>query len=218
MAANGESWRIRGDFVDFCKCRVPCPCSWGRPPDEGDCDGVIGYRIREGNYGDVDLSGLNIVGLAHFDGNIWDDDVRADLGMIIDERADDDQRGALQTIFSGEVGSWPQFFAENVLGNMLGLEFAPIELEIADDATSWSVNVGGGRAKAATDVLTGPTSSPGEHPEVVKIAGSEAGPNSGPMVYGITNVNEADAFGMKFDWGGRSSKLIPFEWSSEDRF
>ena len=34
-----EQWQIKGDFIDFCKCRVPCPCSWGRPPDEGDCEG-----------------------------------------------------------------------------------------------------------------------------------------------------------------------------------
>ena len=212
-----ESWQIKGDFVDFCKCRVPCACSWGQPPDEGDCQGVIAYRVREGNYGDVKLDGLKLVGVIEFEGNIWDEDVRADMGMIIDESADDAQRDALQTIFSGDVGSWPQMFAENVLGKMLGMEFAPIELEIADDATGWSLNVPG-KAQAATEVLTGPTNAPGQHPEVTSIAASEAGPNSGPMTYGIATKNEADAFGMKFDWGGRSSKLIPFEWSSEDEF
>ena len=212
-----ESWRIKGDFVDFCKCAVPCPCSWGRPPTEGDCEGVIGYRIREGNYGDVKLDGLNLVGVIEFEGNIWDEDVRADMGMIVDEAADDAQREALQTIFSGTVGSWPQVFAENVLGTMLGMEFAPIELEIADDASSWSLNVPG-RAKGATEVLTGPTTRPGEHAHVVNIPGAEAGPNSGPTTYGIATESEADAFGLKFDWPGRSSKLMPFEWSSDDQF
>ena len=218
MATNGQQWKISGDFVDFCKCAVPCPCSWGRPPTEGDCQGVIAYRIREGNYGDVNLDGLNLVGITEFEGNIWDDDVRADMGMIIDESADDDQRGALQTIFGGEAGSWPQVFAENVLGKMLGMEFAPIELEIADDASSWRLTVPG-VTKAVTEVLTGPTTRPGErHAHVVNIPGAEAGPNSGPTTYGIATVNEADAFGLKFDWAGRSSKLIPFEWSSEDEF
>jgi len=34
-------------------------------------------------------------------------------------------------------------FAENVLGEMLGMEFAPIELEVADDLGSWSLTVPG---------------------------------------------------------------------------
>ena len=88
-----EQWRILGDFIDFCKCAVPCPCTFGQPPTEGDCQGVIGYRIREGNYGDVDLGGLNLVAVARFEGNAWDPDVFADMGMIVDERADDRPEG-----------------------------------------------------------------------------------------------------------------------------
>ena len=34
-------------------------------------------------------------------------------------------------------------FAENLLGNMLGLEFAQIELEIDDDLDTWSLRVPG---------------------------------------------------------------------------
>jgi hypothetical protein len=212
-----EEWRIKGDFIDFCRCRVPCSCSWGQPPDEGECDGVIAYRIREGNYGDVRLDGLNVAGVMHFEGNIWDDDVRAGVGMILDERADESQREALGTIFSGEVGSWPKVFAEEVLGEMLGMEFGPIELEIADDATSWSVRIPGKIAGAA-EVITGPTTRPGEHVRVTNLPGAEPGPNSGPATYGIASENNAGAFGLEWDWAGRSAKHIPFEWSSEDEF
>jgi hypothetical protein len=210
-----EQWRIVGDFIDFCRCRVPCACSWGQPPDEGECDGVIAYRIREGNYGEVKLDGLNLAGVAHFEGNIWDQDTRLDMGFIVDERADESQREALQTVFGGEVGSWPQMFAENVLGEMLGMEFAPIELEIADDLGSWSLRVPG-MVNAHTEVVTGPTTRPGKPAHVVNTPAAESGPNSGAMTYGIADTNDADAFGFKWDWSGRSSKHIPFEWSSED--
>jgi hypothetical protein len=213
-----EEWRIVGDFIDFCKCRVPCPCSWGRPPDEGDCEGVIAYRFREGShYGDVDLSGLNVVGIAYFEGNIWDDDVRADMGMIVDERADDKQREAIQIIFGGQAGSWPQMFAENVLGKQLGLEFAPLELEIADDASSWSLRVPG-KVTGGAEVITGPTTRPGEHVRVTGAPGAEAGPTAGEMTYGIASSNDVDAFGFKWDWSGRSAKHMPFVWSSDDEF
>jgi hypothetical protein len=212
-----EQWRIVGDFIDFCRCRVPCACSWGQPPDEDECDGVLGYRIREGNYGDVKLDGLCLVGIANFKGNIWDEDVRADMGFIVDESADESQREALQTIFGGQAGSWPQMFAENVLGQMLGMEFAPIDLQIADDATSWSVQIPG-MVSSRAEIVTGPTSKPGQHVRVKNIPAAESGPNSGETTYAIASENTAEAFGMKFDWAGRSAKHIPFEWSSEDQF
>jgi hypothetical protein len=212
-----EQWRIVGDFVDFCKCAVPCPCTFGRPPTEGDCDGIIGYRIREGNYGDVDLSGLNLVGIAYFEGNIWDEDNRLDMGMIVDERADESQRGAIQTVFGGQAGGWPQMFAENFLGNMRGMEFAPIELEIDDDLGSWRLSVPG-KAEGSTELLTGPTSKPGERLAVVNPTGSEVGPGQGAVTYGIASTDKADVFGFNWERSGRSSKHIPFEWSSEDQF
>jgi hypothetical protein len=212
-----EQWRIKGDFIDFCRCRVPCACSWGQPPDDGECDGIIAFHFREGNFGDVDLSGLNVVGVSHFEGNIWEPDVRADIGMIIDETADDSQREAIQALFGGQAGGWLQLFAENMVGEMLGMEFAPIELEIADDASSWSGKVAG-KVSGDAEVVTGPTTRPGEPVRVTNIPGAEAGPNSGPTTYGIASTNEVDAFGFKWDWAGRSAKHMPFEWSSEDQF
>jgi hypothetical protein len=212
-----EQWRIAGDFLDFCKCAVPCPCSFGQPPTEGDCDGIIAYRIREGNYGDVDLSGLNLVAVAYFEGNIWEEDTKLDMGMIIDERADDKQREALGIVFGGQAGGWPQMFAENFLGNVLGMEFAPIDVEIDDDLSSWRLNVPG-RAEGATELLTGPTSRPGERLAVVNPSGSEVGPGQGAITYGVASTDKADAFGFNWERSGRSSKHIPFEWSSEDRF
>jgi hypothetical protein len=42
-----ESWRLKGDFIDFCNCAVPCPCTFGREPTDGECEGIIGFRFRE---------------------------------------------------------------------------------------------------------------------------------------------------------------------------
>jgi hypothetical protein len=105
---------------EFCNCGVPCPCTFAQPPTEGECDGVIGWRVRSGNYGDVTLDGLNIAGVARFVGNIWEPETKAEGGFSIDERADDAQRQALATIFGGQAGGWPGLFAENferVLGH-----------------------------------------------------------------------------------------------------
>ena len=212
-----EQWRVVGDFLDFCKCSVPCPCTFGQPPTEGDCEGLIGFRIREGSYGDVDLGGLNLVAVMRFEGNIWDEDTRADLGMIVDERADEHQREALQTMFGGQAGGWLKVFADNVVGNMLGMEIAPIELEIDDDLGAWRLRVSG-KAAGAAELLTGPTSRPGERLAVHNPPGSEVGPGQGPATYGTATTDKVDVFGLSWERSGRSSKHIPFEWSSEDEF
>ncbi len=210
-----EKWRIVGDFVDFCRCAVPCRCTFGQAPDDDRCEGVIAYRIREGSYGDVRLDGLNLVAIAAFEGNIWDPDVRMAMGMIVDERADDAQREAIQTVFGGQAGGWPQTFAESFLGEMRGMEFAAIELEISDDLSSWRLDVPG-TARGAGELLTGPTSKPGERMAVVNPPGSEVGPGQGVATYATATTCEADGFGFKFEWPGKSSKHIPFEWSSDD--
>ena len=61
---SSESWRIDGDYFESCNCELLCPCllsSAQARPTEGHCDVVLGIRIAQGNYGAVDISGLNAV-------------------------------------------------------------------------------------------------------------------------------------------------------------
>ena len=48
--------------------------------------------------------------------------------------------------------------------------------------------------------------------------GMEPGPGGGGVTYGIASKDKANAFGLEWERSGRSSKHIPFEWSSEDEF
>jgi hypothetical protein len=210
-----EQWRIKGDFVDFCRCSVPCPCTFAQPPTDGKCDGVIAWHIREGNYGDVQLDGLNMAGIATFEGNIWEPDVTASGGFIVDEAAEEGQRQALMAIFGGQAGGWPGAFAQN-FSEILGMEVAPIELEIDDGLESWSINIPD-RAQGRTQLLAGPTTTPGQRLAVHGAPGAEVGPGQGAVTYGTCDY-KTTVFGLEFDRTGRSSKHIPFEWSSEDEF
>ena len=99
-----------GGLFDVCKCKIPCPCEFAQEPTYGDCKGVLAYHIRRGNYGKVPLDGLNAIGLRSFEGNIWAGATKINLGFFFDERADKEQRNALQMIFSGRAGG----FMENI--------------------------------------------------------------------------------------------------------
>jgi hypothetical protein len=206
-----QSWHLKGDWFDVCRCRVPCACTFAQAPDDGQCDGILAWHITEGQYGDVKLDDLSVVAVGTFEGNIWMGEASPKMGFFIDERADDSQRQALQTIFGGDAGGWPAGFAEQV-DEVLGIEYAPIEFEL-DEGRRWSVEVAG-KARGSAEALTGPT-SPEAPVQVHNAPGAEVGPGQ-IATYATATEDEVDAFGLKWSWPGRSSKHFPFEWSGPD--
>ncbi|WP_114454632.1 DUF1326 domain-containing protein [Halopolyspora algeriensis] len=209
-------WHLEGDWFDACKCAIPCPCSFARPPTYGDCDGVLVWHVREGTYGDTRLDGLNVVMLGSFVGNVWSGEHTDPYAAVFfDERADDDQRVALQTVFGGGAGGWPARFGEMFHPEMRGMEYAPIEVSIDENLAEWSVRIPG-KAEATVEALTGPTIAEGERVQVHNLPGAEVGPGQGPSTWGEATTNRADSFGFRWDRSGYSSKLIPFDWSGPD--
>jgi hypothetical protein len=214
--AEVPSWRVAGDWFDVCRCRVPCGCTFAQAPDEDQCDGILAWHIREGNFGEVELNDLSLVGVASFVGNIWAGEAKnSAIGFFIDERADDSQREALQTIWGGEAGGWPAGFAA-LIEEVRGIEYAPIKFEIADDLAHWSVEVPG-KAKGSATALAGPTTPEGGRVQVHNPPGAEVGPGE-IATWATAEDDEVEAFGFKWSWPGRSSKHFPFNWSSEDEF
>jgi hypothetical protein len=100
------------------------------------------------------------------------------------------------------------------LGEVRGLEYAPIRFEIADDLASWSAEVPG-KATARAEALTGPTTPPGQRVQVHNPPGAEVGPGQ-VATWGRATADRVDAFGWQWDWEGRSSKHFPFDWSGPD--
>lgn len=205
-------WRLVGDWFDVCKCSIPCPCYFAQPPTYGDCEGVLAWHIREGQYGDVPLAGLNVLALGAFEGNVWAG-AKATMGIFIDERANERQRHALQMIFGGQAGGWPGQFA-SVIGDVRGIDYAPIEFEVAGDLASWRAGIPG-RVEASAEALTGPTTLPGQRVQVHNPPGSEVGPGA-IATQGRALVDRVEAFGFQWEWNGRSSKHMTFDWSGPD--
>ena len=210
---DAPRWHVVGDWFDTCKCSVPCPCTFAQPPTTGDCDGILAWHIRRGNYGDVRLDGLSVMALIAFTGNIWEGQTKASMAMFIDEQADERQREALQLIFGGRVGGWPAIFA-SFIGEVRGMEFARIDFHVDDDLASWRAEIPG-KLTSSAEALGGPTTPPGKRVQVHNAGGSETGPG-GVATYGKATADRADAFGFKWDRTGRSSKHIPFDWSGPD--
>ena len=133
-ATPKADWHLRGEWFDVCSCKLPCPCSFAQEPTHGDCLFTLVWQIHEGHYGTTDLSGLGVVALGEFAGNMWvgDPDATMKLMFYIDEKADADQRAALERIFRGDEGGWPGEFG-SLISELRGIEYAPINFAAADD-------------------------------------------------------------------------------------
>jgi hypothetical protein len=126
-----------GDWFDVCKYNTPCPREFAQTTTYGDCDGVLAYHIKKGQYGEVPFVGLNVLALGYFKGNIWAGETKIIISMFFDERANQQQREALQMIFSGKAGGFMAEFAK-LVGDVKGTDFAPIKFEVSDDLSYWS--------------------------------------------------------------------------------
>lgn len=206
-------WHLVGDWFDICSCDIPCPCEFAQAPTNNACTGMLAWHVRRGRYGDVKLDGLNLLALGAFEGNLWAGEAKARMGLFIDERADEGQRAALQSVFSGQAGGWPALFAANI-GEFRGVEFVPIAFEVADDLSFWRVEIPK-KVVGHADALTGPTTPPGKRVQTINPPGSEVGPGQ-VATWGRSTVARTEGFG--FNWSGenRSSKHIPFDWTGPD--
>jgi hypothetical protein len=209
---NIPKWKISGDWFDVCKCNIPCPCIFAQTPTYGDCNGVMAYHIRSGNYGQTQLDGLNVLVLDYFKGNVWAGETRVTCAFFFDERANPQQREALQTIFSGRAGGFMAEFAK-LIGDVRGTDFAPIKFEVADDLSYWSAEIPG-KVVAKAEALSGPMTPPGKRVQTLNPPGSEVGLGT-VATWGKALADEVnvDAMGFKWERKGRSSKYIPFDWT-----
>lgn len=93
-------WEIKGREFNNCNCDYGCPCQFNALPTHGNCEAIISFTIDEGHFGETRLDGLHAILVV-----AWPEAVHLGDGsvqIIIDERADEDQREALRAIFYGE--------------------------------------------------------------------------------------------------------------------
>ena len=113
-------------------------------------------------------------------------------------------------IFTGKAGGFMAELAK-LIGEIRGLDFAPIKFEVAEDLAYWSAEIPG-KVVAKAEALTGPMTPPGKRVQTLNPPGSEVGPG-GVATWGKSTADEADAMGFKWERKGKSSKHISFDWS-----
>lgn len=135
-----QEWTIKGDYLEACNCDVACQCIWMETPDDDVCRVSLAWHVREGTYGDVDLSGLHAAWLVNCEeGNPFDPDATWPLVVLLDETASDDQQRALEEIFLGRAGG---IFGAAVDTHVDGVEVSTAPFSFSRDESEFSVEIG----------------------------------------------------------------------------
>jgi hypothetical protein len=121
-----EKWTISGTYFETCNCEAACPCVFLSAPSAGECTVCIGWHIEKGNFGGVDLAGLNAALAVYSPGHMLEVPWKA--ALYLDSAASEVQSKALAQIFSGQAGGHPAVLGQHI-GEVLGVKNTAIKFQ-----------------------------------------------------------------------------------------
>lgn len=204
-----EKWKLRGEFMESCNCDYLCPCIYTNSQGSvthDHCVSIQAYRVDEGHYGDTRLDGLKFA-LVIRSGKVMSDGNWIFAG-VVDEKANDAQRKALAAIVSGEAGGPPSLIRDNLVSDFRGVEFKPIEFNMAGlgrsttiaDIASFAIEGVASNSEVGSPIYLDNT----EHPANPRVALAQA-----------TRLH-VEGFGLDVDMAGKGNNghFAPFNWAA----
>lgn len=202
------AWQISGEYMETCNCTFLCPCitsNLAALPTEGDCKAAVTMRIDKGHYDGVKLDAVAFIVMMHFPGAMADGDMT--VGLIIDERASDEQVEAIRAIATGAAGG-PMAAMAPLVGRIAGFERRPISFEI--DGLKRTVRAGELVDQACEGVPS--ATAPGQAISL----DNTVHPVSSRLALAKALFSKFNVFGIawKDASGTRNGHFAPFAWSS----
>lgn len=139
-----DQWEFKSHTYDNCNCFMNCGCQFNLPSTHGYCQTAYVGTVDQGHFNQTPLAGLNWAGLYKWPGEVAEGN--GTRLIVIDERADQAQRVALETIIKGEACA-PLSNVFSVYGSMceefLDTMYLPIELNADFDQRTATATIPG---------------------------------------------------------------------------
>ncbi len=203
-----SAWYIEGQYMETCNCAFLCPCissNLTAKPTEGDCKAAVAMQIDKGEKDGIVLDDLAFIVLLHSPGPMIEGNLK--VGLIIDDKANEDQLAAISAIATGSEGG-PMAALAPLVGEVVGVEQRLIRFEKA--GMSYTVKAG----ELVEQTLEGLASAVKEgEPLYLENAFH---PVSSRLALARATSSKFHAFGI--DWedssGTRNGHFAPFSWSA----
>jgi hypothetical protein len=144
-------WHYNAEMINACNCDWGCPCNFNAKPTNGFCDGVYAAKITTGSAGSAKLDGLKFVYAA-----LWPKAIHEGKGtvkILIEERATEAQRTALDSILRGNEGGAPWVLFAATVDNWLDTDFVPFEWKFDGPRSYYKA---GSEAQASLEPMRNP--------------------------------------------------------------
>jgi hypothetical protein len=203
------TWKVAGQYYETCSCDFVCPCvltQLAAKPTKGSCTVAMAFKIDQGNFGQVRLDGLGFILIGFTPEEMGKGNWSA--GVIVDERANPEQRDGIVAVASGAAGG-PIAALSGLITNFVGVQSASIRFE--RDGVKWSVNASPYVSMSAEPAM-GIDPSAAE-PLQLRNTGHPATSNFALAHAAHSQVN---AFGLSWNEtsGKNNGQYAPFTWAS----
>jgi hypothetical protein len=204
-----QQWSVSGEYFENCNCDVVCPCEISpggfltARPDNGHCNVLLIFHVRDGKYGSVDLSGLNTVIAAHAPGVMGEGNWRA--ALYVDAKGSPEQQEALGAVFGGQAGGPPSAVSA-LISEVVGVKALPIEYR--SEGTKRSVRVGD---VIDANIQAVPAAIPDE--VVIKLNANPLFPGQ-DWIQAYGTQTTYDDYDFHWDNTGKCADYAEFQWTA----
>lgn len=165
----------------------------------------MGFKIDQGKYGDLSLDGLGFIVVGFTPEEMAKGNWSA--GVIVDERANAEQRDAIVAIASGGAGG-PMAGLSGLITNFAGVESAAITFD--QNGMKWSV-------QAPSFVSMSAEAAMGINPSVtepLQLANS-GHPGANTITLARAVRSQVNVFGLSWsaESGKHNGQYAPFDWA-----
>jgi len=131
MNAGKTPFRVKAESIEACNCQHGCNCQFAGYPNEGKCEFIVGYEVKDGKFGNVSLKGVRAVVAAKYPKAIHEG--HGQVVLFVDEKASQEQVNAFATILSGKMGGMPWEALAGTIEHFEGPVRKPVEISIAGE-------------------------------------------------------------------------------------
>jgi hypothetical protein len=193
-----------GTYFETCSCDALCPCTWSGLTARATydrCNALLAFRVESGDVDGVDISGLNWAMLVDTPALMSEGNWRA--GIVLDERATEEQAAKLGAVLAGELGGPPALLAP-LIGEMLGVQSSPIEIEERDG--THRLRIGEDTEIEVTEFVAGDNPGP-------VVLDNVFHPGASTLTVAPATAARVSLMGVEFGRVGESGFAAPFSWS-----
>ena len=200
-------FRVKAMSIEACNCQHGCNCQFAGYPNEGKCEFIAGYEIKDGKFGKVSLKGVRAVVAAKYPKAIHEG--HGQVVLFIDQKASDEQVNALATIMSGKMGGMPWEALAGTIERLEGPIRKPIEMRM--NGTRSELRVPGSvelRLTPLRDSVSG-------EPKEVHIVYPKGGFfwNDGNVA--TTEVMRVEHGSLRMEWPNRYAAAAEVNWTNQ---